>query len=218
MNSNARAWDWIRGDRYPGYCLTFTRGRVPRTVLELYGADSDTARVLSEADTTDARPPRGAGSVLRTGTLGEWAFCFETHGVLGAGPEVLGRLSRGTQTLALLKGGDGMNVFEHRVDGRRAERFEPGLARTARGEGPHLFRPAVQQLIDAEPDPTPALHAALLVIGRHIGTDLDRDTAQGPLLTAYLDPGHRVPHTLDQAPQRSLGRNLGTIRPSNDSG
>ncbi|MFJ5842290.1 DUF6461 domain-containing protein [Streptomyces shenzhenensis] len=135
-------------------------GITPEEVLARYGADAHTARPLTRQQAAQlADGGLSEGSVLRAGQLGDWSFCFEDYGVMVRMPGPLSALSCGTETLSVLRGGDGMSGFAYWQDGRCAERFEPGAAHTR----PHPLHPrwdAVQARLDASGEEYPGLAGA----------------------------------------------------------
>lgn len=214
------AWGWATDARLPLLCLTFTKRLASYEVLHRYGADPGTARVLTPGETSGLRELalRG-GTVLRAGTVGGWSFCYEDVGGAGSRPGPLGALSNGTETLSLLRGGDGMNRMAYWRDGQCLEDFEPGAAdRLPRGE--RHFWDLVHSAGQTAPH-RPGLLLALRAITCHTGVSLGTDTVEGPLLTAYLADEDRTP---DPAPRHrpaapgngtsGLGRLLGAVQPS----
>ncbi|MFF4834980.1 DUF6461 domain-containing protein [Streptomyces sp. NPDC001315] len=192
------------------WCVTFTRGVTPDEVLARYGAVPHHARVMPkrEADNLGADSYRTgtAKSVLRVGALGDWSFCHETWGVLGAMPGPLSALSRDTETFTVDLGGDGMNTFGHWRGGRCTEVFEPGEPAT-RPLPPHPWWDAVQEQREAAGSGEPGLVPAVRVIGDYIGAILDDDTVDGPLSTLLLGEDHPV------RPPSPGGRGRGAVVP-----
>lgn len=217
MSTPHGAWEWA-GDFIPGFCITFTRDRTPEAVLAAYGADVRQASVLTMEDADDAFPFSVGGTLLRAGMLGTWAFCYEGREPEGFKEGVHNRLSAGTETLVLFMGGDGLVTFTYLREQREIESFEPGEPRTVRGDGRHRFLHAVQEVLDAATAPMASSHAALQVIGQHIGAGLDWATLEGPLLTAFLADAHReaLPTGTPLPPELrdALGPGLGPLIPS----
>lgn len=174
-------WAWAAQDRYPGYCVTFLRDREPATIPALLDADEPSTMTLAEAE--QAYPITKPGSLLRCGRVGAWAFCFEDRVPIANRPLAIARLSQGTTLVQVTRGGDGMNIVQHLVDGRKIEYFEPSQAATPRGEGPFVLAPAVAQ-IRASNATTSGLVAALTAVGNHVGAAIDRHILDGPLHTA----------------------------------
>ncbi|WP_370671431.1 MULTISPECIES: DUF6461 domain-containing protein [unclassified Streptomyces] len=196
------------------WCVSFTRGITPHEVLARYGADSRTARLLTRRQA--ARLSSAEGSVLRTGTLGAWAFCFEEYGVMGAMPGPLSALSQDTESLSILRGGDGMNTFAYWSDGQCVERFEPGAV-SPRPSEPHYWWDLVQEQLDAAGTGHPGLVPVLKAVARQAGAVLDADVLNGPLLTLLLDDSSRTPDPVPPAHPtlvRPPGRSLGPLPPT----
>jgi hypothetical protein len=84
-----------------------------------------------------------AGSLLRTGYLGKWTFCYEDGALESIKVDVLRRLSADTETIQMFKGGDGMNIVKYFRDGRTIESFEPTERATLRGDDARSFSPRV---------------------------------------------------------------------------
>ncbi|MGV9340391.1 DUF6461 domain-containing protein [Streptomyces sp. NPDC003688] len=176
--------------------MTFTRHVSPDEVLRRHGVDPDAARMLArdEASGLYDLALRG-GTVLRAGTAGGWSFCYEDVGGAGSRPDALGALSRGTEALSLLRGGDGTNHLAYWRDGERLD-FEIDLrGGTSRHTG---------------------LVPALRAITRHTGVSLGADDLEEPLLTAYLaEPAPRHnPVVAGGTRTSAMGRPPGAIRPS----
>ncbi|MFH8886733.1 DUF6461 domain-containing protein [Streptomyces californicus] len=213
---------WFTDPRLPTWCITLTEHLTPDAVLRRYGADPGTARMLARDEASDLydRALRG-GTVVRVGTAGTWAFGYEDIGQAGSRPGPLAVLSRGTQTLSLLRGGDGTNRLAHWRDGQCREAFELGTA-SRKPQGNHYFWDLVHAASQTTPWAT-GLLLALRAITHHSGVVLSKETIQGPLLTAHLADEDRAP---DPAPRHrpvpnintsALGRALGTVRPSPSS-
>lgn len=206
-------WAWATDPSRVMWCVTFTRDITPYDVLARYGADSGTARFLTRQQAAQLSGPEG--SVLCAGALGDWSFCFEEYGVMGAMAGPLSALSQGTETFSVLRGGDGMNGFAHWRDGQRTERFEPGYTHT-RPPPPHPWWDAVQEQLDAAGTEYPGLVPVLEAVAHHTGAVLDSDTLSGPLLTLLLDDNSRTPDPAPQPPPgplQPLGRLLGPALP-----
>ncbi|GGT78933.1 hypothetical protein GCM10010207_88270 [Streptomyces atratus] len=211
-------WEWATDPRYPLWCVTFTKGLMPDEVLRRYGTEPDQARKLAHTEASDLYDMalRGGGAVLRVGKLQGWSFCFEDVGGVGSRRGPLSALSRGTETLSLLRGGDGMNRLAYWCDGQRRESFEPG-ANDRMPQGERHFWDLVCAYDQATPGRT-GLLLALQAITQHTGVSLDTATIAGPLLTAHLSDGDRTPDPVQRAPltmrgsaASSLGRPLGSV-------
>lgn len=210
--------NWATDPRHALWCVTFTRNVTPADVLRRYGADPGSAQLRAHADTREFYERiMGAGTVLRAGTLGAWSFCYEDAGAAGSRPGLLSRLSQGTETLSLLKGGDGMNLLAVWRDGQREEVFEPG-AFGRRPQKDHKLWDLVQHSITGQP----RIVAALQAIACYTGVLLDDAKIAGPLLTVCLADANRIPDptpqparpSLPKDSNRSLGRSLGSFRPA----
>ncbi|MEV4706846.1 DUF6461 domain-containing protein [Actinoplanes sp. NPDC049316] len=168
-------WAWAGQERYPGFCLSFVRDREPAAVAAALGAGSTAVMTLAEAE--QAHPISERGALLRLGDRGPWTFCFEDRAPIANRAPAIARLSQDTRLLQVTKSGDGMVIVRDVVDGRKVEMFEPGTAPRA-GASLH---PRIAALAGKHP----AIVAALAVVGDEAGVDLDRDTLEGPLATAW---------------------------------
>ena len=171
---DVRQWAWAGQDRYPGFCLTFVRGRTPATVAAQLGAD--VLRELTLAEAEQAHPISAPGALLRLGAYDGGVFCFEDRAPIANRTWAITQLSHGTRLLQVTKSGDGMVIVRDVVDGRTAELFEPGGAVYA--DGP--LRPRVAPVLAAHP----RVIAALAVVADEAGVDLERATLEGRLPTA----------------------------------
>jgi hypothetical protein len=182
MSSNA--WQWVTDARFPSFCLVFARAKSVESVLRAYGADAQSAVNMSLRESIAAFPKRETAVLLRVGTLGEWTFCYEDRELLGITKGVRHMLSRGSETIGLYKGGDGTRSFEHMENCRSLELFEPSHPSEAYGEGPFIFADLVRDKLSTAGSGTTGLSAITQVLADRIGLQLDRDTLEGPLLTA----------------------------------
>jgi hypothetical protein len=206
---NTDPWAWAADGRHPGFCLTFVRQRAPLDIVTILGADPNKAAMHTGAEAEAAHPITRPGSLLRCGTLGAWAYCYEDRAPVANRPAAVHRLSADTEVLQVTKGGDGMNLVEHVVDTRSIELFEPAKRTTVRGDGPHRLLALTEQLLANHPDLS-RLVAALHVVGEQIGGTLDRNTLDGPLLTAVtttVEPA-AAPATPRTGRPSGLGRKL----------
>ncbi|WP_305788707.1 DUF6461 domain-containing protein [Symbioplanes lichenis] len=204
------AWAWVTESWYPGFCLTFVRDRDPATVAERLGGGAPV--VMTVEQTGDVYPPHQRGSLLRLGTVPGWTYCYEDRAPVAFLPTLLHRLSAGTEVIQVVKGGDGMNIARRLSDGRLLEQFEPG--RTATAAGPDLLLPRVERLLSDQPGTSPLL-ATLTAVSELIGAAVDRETLDGPLLTAFstfTEPAAAATPR-PSAARHQLGRRLGTVTP-----
>lgn len=191
--------DWEEIGRYGPFCLTFTRGVTPQNLLQRYGADPATARLVAFDEAVRVLGPSPDQCILAAGTLEEWVFGFETLGVEGIMPETLAVLSRGTQTVAVNNDANARHYLMHWVDGKPREQFELGVFSTLRAVGPHPFWEATEHHRTTHPDQKNVV-AALRAVGDHIGSHLTVRTLTAPLLTTVLT----VPRTRPPSPAASL--------------
>ncbi|MEU8328615.1 DUF6461 domain-containing protein [Micromonospora sp. NPDC048839] len=192
--------------------MTFTKGRSPEDVLVRYGADPQAARSLDHHASSQYGESLQEGAVLRAGILATWSFCLEEESVAGAMPATCSALSEGTETLSILRGGDGMNIFAHWRDKRCVEQFEPGMPNT-KPQPPHPWWDLMHGQLATPPPQRSRLIPALEAVAVYIGAPLDSHSVDGPLLTARLSaqrthsPSH--PYTTDRRPPGRLLRRPG---------
>ncbi|MHC3475615.1 DUF6461 domain-containing protein [Streptomyces sp. 7R007] len=199
MDLGSSPWEWATDSRCPTFCLTFTRSTTPDAVLGAYGVAPGQATVRTQAESGALLPRGGGGTLLRVGALAkDWIYCYENLEPEGLKPTVVARLSQGTETVRVFKGGDGLCTLDHYRDGRRTESVELSTTPVVRGEGPHAS--ALRQALDALPaaasssgSSTSVLLIGLNIVGRYVGGVLDAQTLQGPLLTAFLPDADRAP-------------------------
>jgi hypothetical protein len=179
-------------------CVTFTRDLSPEEVFTRYGADPDQARLLdwdTASDLVSGDYDDEMVSLLRSGRIGEWAFCVEEEGGIGLGEESLAELSRGTETYSLATT-DGIDVFQYWRDGECVEYFEPGMEHT-RSEplGPWWDR--VETALATHEREDAGMAPAVALVLDHLGITLDDATLAGPWPSLTL--------TEDDAPSAPLG-------------
>ncbi|WP_405987930.1 DUF6461 domain-containing protein [Streptomyces sp. NBC_00986] len=219
MTESSPSWDWILRGGYVGMCLTFTRGVTPEDLLRRYGADPSAANSITFAQAYELIQPGPDSSILRVGSLGEWAFCCETLGVQGIMPAVLAALSQSTQTVAFNHGADARHTLDHWADGQPREHFEPGAKPSLQAAGVHPFWDAAERHRADNPDRPDELNT-LEAVSDRIGGHLTTDIVHGRLLTTFLPwtlpplPSPAAPLPFVHAPNpRPLGPLLGTSRP-----
>ncbi|MEU6351977.1 DUF6461 domain-containing protein [Streptomyces sp. NPDC047072] len=168
-------------------CVTFTRGLGPEEVFARYGADPGQARPL-DADEASDLLPGGSGdgevSLLRSGRLGDWAFCVEEDGAVGSWNEVLTALSRGTETYSVLTT-DGLDVFQYWRDGECVENFEPGMEHT-RPERPDSWWDRVESALAEHEGEDTGMAPVVALLLDHLGIPLDDTTLAAPWPTLTL--------------------------------
>lgn len=231
MDLGTGPWRWAVDSRCPTFCLTFTRGTTPEAVLRAYGMDPDLAAPRTRAESGGLLPRGGGGSLLRVGRVAaDCVFCYESLEPEGIKPTVMARLSQDTETVRVFKGADGLRTLEHWRDGRRTESVELSAALTVRGDGPHLFSPALRRTLDEHPEFADRGPSVLLVgldtVGRYVGGVLEQQVLDGPLLTAFLPDADRDPLRPGTGPARAdatarprrPGRLLGGLPPRPEGG
>ncbi|MEU3301241.1 DUF6461 domain-containing protein [Streptomyces sp. NPDC006678] len=193
-DADARSLNWATA----WMCVTFTRRLGPEEVFARYGADPDRARLL-DADEASNLPSgdsgEGAVSLLRSGRLGDWAFCVEEDGVIGSWGEPLAELSRGTETYSVLTT-DGLDVFQYWRDGECVENFEPGMEHT-RPEQPGPWWDRVEAALTAHEAENVGMAPVVALVLDHLGITLDDATLARPWPSLTLAE--------DDAPSAPLG-------------
>ncbi|MBV1941830.1 hypothetical protein KUF83_35520 [Streptomyces sp. BV286] len=175
-------------------CVTFTRGVSSEEVFTRYGADPDQARLLDWDAALDLAPGDEEASLLRAGSLGEWTFCVEEDGGIGALDGPLAKLSRGTETYSMATT-DGMNVFQYWRDGECVENFEPGMEYT-RPEPTTAWWDRVEAALAAHEGEDAGMAPVMALILDHLGITLDDATLARPWpsLTLAEDEVPSAPH------------------------
>ncbi|MFI5571165.1 DUF6461 domain-containing protein [Streptomyces sp. NPDC051740] len=197
------------------FCLSLTLHKSPEEVMEIYGADLNSARLMHAKDIPDAPP---LGTVICAGQLGEWSFCIEFEDFIGSTSKVMRDLSHKTESIILFRTAKALKSFQYVTDGRIVEQFEPGFPSSVHGESSHAFAEQVHVLTAASTRP---IAASLEVIARYTGHELTTEQLHGPLLTTVIDEPDRValrypdpPLQYPEVPQRSsrrTGRPLGRL-------
>jgi Family of unknown function (DUF6461) len=203
-NAAAEPWKWLCS-RYESFTLTFSHGLAAAGLLGRYGANPSAARHLPGIDIRAVLQPDIDHAILRAGLLGEWAFGIEDTGTQGAAPATLARLSRGTETISVYRGGNALEDFQHWADGQPQEQFEPGMASTLRAAGQHPFWDAAEHYRATRPGISGIL-AAMGAVENHIGAHLAQETDDGPLPSVLL--------TQDRPPLPSPVPPLPLVNPS----
>ncbi|MFF1548862.1 DUF6461 domain-containing protein [Streptomyces sp. NPDC058291] len=174
-------------------CVTFTRGLSPEEVFTRYGADPDQARLLdwdTASDLVSGDSGDGTVCLLRSGRIGEWAFCVEEEGGNGFGGELLAVLSRGTETYSLATT-EGIDVFQYWRDGTCVEYFEPGMEHTrSEPHGPWWDR--VEAALAAHEGEDGGTAPAVALVLDHLGITLDDATLAGPWPSLTLTEDHTL--------------------------
>jgi len=210
MSTDPGMWGWTSDIGHIGFTVTFTLGRDPQEVLSLYGTGDREAQVLTREEAWMQFPPNQGGAQLRAGTLGRWGFCFEEASIEGMKSGPLSRLSAETETIALFAV-PGRSDFTYLKDGLRVESFDPGNAGSVQGDQPYTFWTGTQKIMSwARSEPTPPIHAVLQTIAKYIREPLDRNTLEGPLLTAFLPDSERAPLDIPYIAPRALDLSLTT--------
>ncbi|MDT0386026.1 DUF6461 domain-containing protein [Streptomyces dubilierae] len=167
-------------------CVIFTRGLNPKEVFTRCGADPDQARLLdwdAAWDLVSGDSDDGMVSLLRSGRIGDWAFCVEEGGI-GFGEETLAELSRGTETYSLSTT-DGVDVFQYWRDGECVEYFEPGMEHTRSEPLGHWWDRVEAALAEHGGEGAGMAPVVALVLD-HLGITLDDDVLAGPWLSLAL--------------------------------
>lgn len=200
----------------PSACLTFTRSRTPGQVLTAYGADLQDAHLASRQDALVVSRAPEKGSVLRAVQLADWTLCLEEDNILGAMPQALASLSKGTETLCILRGGDGTHRFEHWRSGALVEAFEPGMAHT-RPAAPHPWWDNIERRAAAGSRQYSTLRYALQAVGDHIGAAVALRTVTQPMLTVWVPESHEYVEDPPASDSTALGPFLGIALPTSNS-
>ncbi|TRO55343.1 MULTISPECIES: DUF6461 domain-containing protein [unclassified Streptomyces] len=189
-DTDAPSLDWAKG----WTCVTFTRDLTAEEVLTRYGADPSRSRLL-DAEQASELPTgnfaNGAVSLLRSGRLGDWAFCIEEDGVIGSWPEPLAALSRDTETYSVLMT-EGLDVFQYWRDGECVENFEPNMPDT---DHTGAWRDRVDAALAAHEGENAGMAPVVALVLDHLGITLDDTAVAGswPSLTFSEDDAPSTP-------------------------
>jgi hypothetical protein len=172
-----------------GFRFSFVEGHRPEAVLAAFGVDpADAEHLTREATAEEFGVDPG---LYRVGDAAGWGFALEEFG--GDHAEQLRTLSTGGRAVSVCKVESGMSVFEYYEDGERVCWFEPLAPDRRRGPDPDRFVAALRRVgLDPDRGPNLALTApavaALDLVTDLFGIRLDRETAEGVLLTGAVEP------------------------------
>lgn len=181
MNSEYSLY-WTREDLI---CFNLVRGRTPEEVLRDYGVDPDVALTLTrtEADEEFGSIP-DTGSVLRAGAAGSWSFCLETWNPVGFAPQVLGRLSSGTDAVHCFRNPKGGFFVKHLRDERIVDNFELDDPESSPSqEAPLRLAEKYRSRASGRASGDQGYDEIWAVLGDLVGVPLNDDLIQGPLPT-----------------------------------
>jgi Family of unknown function (DUF6461) len=172
-----------------GYRFSFAEGRGPDEVLTAFGVDPGDAEPLTrEASAEEFGVEPG---LYRVGETGGWSYVVEEFG--GDHDDVLRALSAGGRAVSVTKVESAMSVFEYYEDGERTLWFEPTFPLRRTGRDADRFLDAMRR-VGLDPDSRPNLAliapavAALDMVTDLFGIRVDRETAEGLLLTGAAEP------------------------------
>jgi hypothetical protein len=129
--------------------------------------------------------------MYRVGETGGWGFAIEEFG--GDHDDVLRALSVGGRAVSVSRVESAMSVFEYYDDGERTMWFEPLFPSRRTGRDADRFVDAMRR-VGLDPDSRPNLAltapavAALDLVTDLFDIRLDRETAEGVLLTGAVEP------------------------------
>lgn len=183
-------WAWVPEAYSLGYRFSFAEGASPDAVLAAFGADPADAEALTrEATAEEFGVDPGT---YRVGETGGWAFVVEEFG--GDHDAVLQTLSAGSRAVSVSRTESATSVFEYYEDGERTMWFEPLIPSRRTGRDADRFVEAMRR-VGLDPDSRPNLAliapavAAFDLVTDLFGVRLDRETAEGVLLTGAVEPG-----------------------------
>lgn len=180
-------WSWVTESRYPSFCIVLARSKTPEELLQDYGAPPQKiGDMMKLEEAEEAFPYDKVDHLIRVGGLQGWSFAYEDRIPLGMTKEVREHVSRNTETLEILKGGDGTNFFQRMKNGRRLEAFEPRNPIDVSGDGPFLISEILREMFQPDTGGRQAITALTNVIFENYGITVDREVLQGPLLTAAI--------------------------------
>ncbi|MDI2127762.1 DUF6461 domain-containing protein [Yinghuangia seranimata] len=112
-----------------GFCATFARGLSPEELLDRLACAPEHTAVLDAMDAEDLRGDLSSGededtviTILRAGSRGDWAYALEEVSLYASEPDVLARVSAGTEVAGLFRSAvRGVTWFSLWRDGRRID-------------------------------------------------------------------------------------------------
>jgi hypothetical protein len=125
------------------YCVSFVRDLSPEEVLRRFGVDESSM----EEVTSDELGERAAESMGDDATgyigavkVGDWTLVIEPGGwKLAADPEIMARVSRGTEVVSVCCHDYASDTFVYIVDGQPVVWFDPMLPDARSGNDPDRF-------------------------------------------------------------------------------
>jgi hypothetical protein len=113
--------EWLGQGDVPrmSFCVSFVRHGSPDCVFAAFGAlpESAVPRTLDGAISAESTFDDGYGPFVRVGRCEGWLFAWENASSEGMRPEVLRRLSQGTEVVAVRHVLDGCPQFAYAADG-----------------------------------------------------------------------------------------------------
>jgi hypothetical protein len=214
-----RGWGWLSEDRRPLCgCLIFARDVTPEHVIQGFGLDSSSARMVDEDHLGSELPfpvhgqdSGVAGPYVRAGRAGRWAFAIDqamlSLSLAVKGRNIAKRLSAGTETVVVSWTAKPTEDIEYWADGVLMTSFEPYMAWYRTGDEPDRFLREMQEAgLVTEPPPeeppadeeeppmsTDSLVAALDMLTLALGIRLPEEVVSGPLLTVQRAPDGTSP-------------------------
>ena len=131
------------------FCLSFVREGSQNSVLTAFGAVPESAvpRTLGEGKTAESTFDDGYGPFVRVGLCEGWVFAWESESSEGMRPEVLRRLSRGTEVVVVRHILDGAPQFAYAADGTViTSLWAVPPVPTRSGSDPDRFRPLMREV------------------------------------------------------------------------
>lgn len=185
---------WLSRDRggstLPGSSMTFVRSTDERAVLTGLGVDPDHAMPPTDAEFSSTP----GITIIRSG---DWVVALEdSTWARGRRPDVLRRLSAGTEAIAIYKDiGKGNHEFAHAADGEIISSVITSAPPRWGGTQPDRLRPLAEELGMQQEDGSPGpdsglgdLEILLIIAEAAFGLSLDEADLSSPLLKVPDQP------------------------------
>ncbi|MER6216240.1 DUF6461 domain-containing protein [Streptomyces sp. NPDC001674] len=189
MSPLADGLTWLPSSFPQGFSVLFARNLEPRRLLELMGCEQDSFEVMDRDDAEELQQEDPEGrSVLRAGSVGEWAFAVQSWGAHVLESEALDDVRAVTETVVVVST-ETVPWFAYAKDGRTLCSFDPGLPDLRDGSDPdillaHLDASGLR--VGGQESNVPPVTAMLELAERAFGLGLPRRVIEQDELLAGL--------------------------------
>lgn len=178
-------FEWIRDSVIDeAGCLTLVRSSDADQVAAAFGGISQGAQPLDfEEFCEEAFAYHDKYPVIGVRQVGDWTFVVEDNGFEGARPEVLRRVSRGTETVSALWDLSGLTRFSYAASGEILTAFEAQLPEYREGTRPDTLEPFRAGLPWNSGNPAQSVPLMLALIARVTGQEITSGWFDGEFAT-----------------------------------